>query len=48
MAVVIENLILNSPFAEHAERFASGRSGSANRLAVVPSHQARPTDRLTA
>ena len=32
----------------YAERFASGRSGSANRRAAVPSDQARPACNLTA
>ncbi len=39
---------LNKRSDPHAERFASGRSGSANRRAAVPSDQVRPTDRLTA
>ena len=40
--------VTNKRSDSYAERFASGRSGSANRRAAVPSDQVRPTDWLTA
>ena len=40
--------VTNKRSDPHTERFASGRSGSANRRAAVPSDQVRPTDWLTA